>query len=67
MTADKDKLKKNEGLDTRLGAPMKKIAGLSSDMKKSESEHLHAFREDVNIGEEEEEQDKDNEEDISTC
>ncbi|EGK03055.1 MULTISPECIES: hypothetical protein [Dysgonomonas] len=34
-------------LDKRLGAPMKKIDGLSSDKKKAESEHLHAFREDV--------------------
>lgn len=67
MTTDEDKLKRDDGLDSRLGAPMKKIAGLSSDMKKSESEHLHAFREDVNIGEEEIKEDEDTEEDISTC
>lgn len=54
MVADKDKLKEDDGLDLRLGVPVKKIAGLSSDKKKAESEHLHAFREDVSIGEEEE-------------
>lgn len=37
----------NSYLDKRLGAPMKKIDGLSSDKKRAESEHLHAFREDV--------------------
>lgn len=36
-------------LDSRLGAPMKKSEGLCSDKKRSESEHLHAYREDVNI------------------
>ena len=28
---------------------MKKVEGLSSDMKKAESEHLHAFRGDITI------------------
>ncbi|MDR3057718.1 MAG: hypothetical protein LBU84_06210 [Prevotella sp.] len=46
---DKDKKEHNSMLDNRLGTPMKKAEGLSSDMKKAESEHLHAFRNDVNI------------------
>lgn len=48
MTQEKDKTSKSD-LDPRLGAPMKKSEGFSSDKKKSESEHLHAYREDVNI------------------
>ncbi len=38
-------------IDSRLGAPMKKSDGLCSDKKRSESEHLHAYREDVDISE----------------
>ena len=45
---EKDYASKTD-LDTRLGAPMKKCDGLCSDKKRSESEHLHAYREDVNI------------------
>lgn len=48
MTQEKDQTSKTD-LDSRLGAPMKKSEGLSSDKKRSESEHLHAYREDVNI------------------
>lgn len=47
MSDNNENLKDNSGLDKRLGAPMKKVEGLSSDMKKAESEHLHAFREDI--------------------
>lgn len=52
---DKDKEKAGQGgsstnPDKRLGAPMKKVDGLSSDKKRAESEHLHAFRDDINIG-----------------
>lgn len=49
MLNDDDKLKNKSMLDSRLGAPMKKVEGLSSDMKKAESEHLHAFRGDITI------------------
>lgn len=49
MLNDDDKLKNRSMLDSRLGAPMKKVEGLSSDMKKAESEHLHAFRGDITI------------------
>lgn len=62
MTTDKDNLREDDGLDRRLGAPMKKIAGLSSDKKKAESEHLHAFREDVHIGGSENEEEEDEQE-----
>lgn len=50
MIYNDDKQKNNTPLDNRLGAPMKKIDGLSCDKKRSESEHLHAFREDIYIG-----------------
>ncbi|MBK5719340.1 hypothetical protein JGH11_00505 [Dysgonomonas sp. Marseille-P4677] len=50
MTNNDDDLKNKSPLDNRLGAPMKKVDGLSCDKKKSESEHLHAFREDIYIG-----------------
>lgn len=46
---DKDNKERDSVQDNRLGTPMKKVDGLSSDMKKAESEHLHAFRTDVNI------------------
>lgn len=48
MTQEKDYTQKAD-LDRRLGAPMKKSEGLCSDKKKSESEHLYAYREDVDI------------------
>lgn len=48
MTQEKDHTSKID-IDSRLGAPMKKSEGFCSDKKKSESEHLHAYREDVNI------------------
>lgn len=54
---DKDK-KRDPILDNRLGTPMKKKDGLSSDMKKAESEHLHAFRDDVNIHDNKEKEEK---------
>ncbi|MFV0418165.1 MAG: hypothetical protein ACK5KT_05500 [Dysgonomonas sp.] len=47
MSNNDENLKNNPYLDKRLGAPIKKVDGLSSDMKKAESEHLHAFREDI--------------------
>lgn len=46
---DKDNKEQDSTLDKRLGTPIKKKDGLSSDMKKAESEHLHAFRGDVNV------------------
>lgn len=55
MTKEEKKMREDVGLDNRLGTPMKKVEGLSSDMKKAESEHLHAFRKDVNLEEEDEE------------
>ncbi len=48
MAQEKDYSAKAD-LDSRLGAPMKKSEGLCSDKKKSESEHLHAYRGDVDI------------------
>lgn len=53
MGNNEDHLKNNSLLDMRLGAPMKKVDGLSCDKKKSESEHLHVFRDDIYIGEDE--------------
>lgn len=52
---------KDAVLDNRLGTPMKKVDGLSCDKKKAESEHLHAFREDVQIGDDVDENEEDNE------
>ncbi|MBD8388147.1 hypothetical protein [Dysgonomonas sp. BGC7] len=49
MDNDDKTRKDNTPLDNRLGAPMKKVDGLSCDKKKSESEHLYAFRGDVHI------------------
>lgn len=43
----------NSSPDDRLGTPMKKIDGLSSDKKRAESEHLYAFRKDIHKGEDE--------------
>ncbi|PXV61989.1 hypothetical protein CLV62_12332 [Dysgonomonas alginatilytica] len=53
MAQENDSTSKAD-LDRRLGAPMKKSEGLCSDKKRSESEHLHAYREDVNISNENE-------------
>lgn len=55
MANNDENLKDESTLDKRLGAPMKKIDGLSSDKKKAESEHLHAFREDVDVDDNKEE------------
>ncbi len=49
MLNDDDKLKNRSMLDSRLGDQKKKVEGLSSDMKKADSEHLHAFRGDITI------------------
>lgn len=49
MINNDENLKDHSALDKRLGTPMKKADGLSSDKKRAESEHLHAFREDVYI------------------
>lgn len=46
MTQQKDHSSKN-GLDSRLGTPMKKAEGFCCDNKRSEHEHLYAYREDV--------------------
>jgi len=46
---EQDKIEQGSQLDKRLGTPIKKKDGLSSDLKKAESEHLHAFRDDVNV------------------
>lgn len=51
MAIYEDNLIEDTYLNERLGAPIKKHDGLSCDERKAESEHLHAFREDVNIGE----------------
>lgn len=48
MNQEKD-YTSNTDLDSRLGAPMKKSEGFCCDKKRSESEHLHAYREDVDI------------------
>lgn len=61
MADNHSKESSEASLDKRLGTPMKKIDGLSSDKKKAESEHLHAFREDVSIGNEEEQEEEDEE------
>lgn len=49
---DKNEHKKNNNTspDDRLGTPMKKIDGLSSDKKRAGSEHLYAFRKDIRKG-----------------
>lgn len=52
--AQENDYKSKADLDSRLGAPMKKSEGLCSDKKRSESEHLHAYREDVNISNDDE-------------
>lgn len=53
MAQEKDSKSKDD-LDTRLGAPMKKSEGLCSDKKRSEHEHLHAYREDIDISDHDE-------------
>lgn len=53
MAQEKDHTSRTD-LDIRLGAPMKKSEGLCSDKKRSESEHLHAYREDISISNENE-------------
>ena len=52
---EKNEPKENRNIcpDDRLGTPMKKIDGLSSDKKRAESEHLYAFRKDIHKGENE--------------
>lgn len=53
MEKNDNKKDSNFSLDNRLGTPMKKIDGLSSDKKRAESEHLYAFRKDIHKGENE--------------
>ena len=53
MNKNEDKKVGNSSPDSRLGTPMKKVDGLSSDKKRAESEHLYAFRKDILKGENE--------------
>ncbi len=53
MEKNDNKKDSNSSPDNRLGTPMKKIDGLSSDKKRAESEHLYAFRKDIHKGENE--------------
>lgn len=53
MKKNDNKKDSNSSPDNRLGTPMKKIDGLSSDKKRAESEHLYAFRKDILKGENE--------------
>lgn len=56
MATEKEEKRNSEtSPDNRLGTPLKRDEGLSSDKKRAESEHLHAFRDDVNIGHEDDE------------
>ncbi|MFT4222018.1 hypothetical protein [Dysgonomonas sp.] len=53
MEKNENKKESNSSPDNRLGTPMKKIDGLSSDKKRAESEHLYVFRKDILKGENE--------------
>ncbi|MFV0538540.1 MAG: hypothetical protein ACK5M3_14410 [Dysgonomonas sp.] len=53
MEKNENKKDSSSSPDNRLGTPMKKIDGLSSDKKRAESEHLYAFRKDILKGENE--------------